>query len=133
MRSKNLLDLMSSEERERALERGRKRQERRKARKGLDISPEIFDICEFGYYFGWDALLAVRRGYTVAPGTNEKELLSMDEVQILLEGARKVWYTKLLESARTNMASITSAFSNEPRRSLETQLKTVQEMAEVKE
>jgi hypothetical protein len=133
MKSKSLLDLMTPEEREKALERGKKRQERRRTRKGLDISPEIFDVCEFGYYFGWEAVMAVRRGYTVAPGTNEKELLSKEEVQILLEGARKVWYTKLLETASTNMASTTSAFSNTPRESLEAQLKAVKKLAETKE
>jgi hypothetical protein len=133
MKSRSLLDLMSPEEREKAIIRGRRRQERRKARRGLDISPEIFDICEFGYYFGWDAVMAVRRGYTIAPGSNEKELLSMEEVQILLEGARKVWYTKLLETASTHMASTTSALSKTPRQSLESQLKSVKELAEVKE
>lgn len=133
MKSKSLLDLMPIEEREKALERGKKRMERRKARKGLEVSPEIFEICELGYYFGWDAVMAVRRGYTVAPVTGEKELLSMDEVQVLLEGARKVWYTKLMETAGTTMASTMSAFSKTPAQSLESQLKTVKEMAEVTE
>lgn len=131
--SKSLLDIMSPNERDKALERASKRQERLKTRKGLDISPEIYEICEFGYYFGWEAVMAVRRGYTVTPGTNKEEALTMDEVRILLEGARKVWYTKLIESASANMASTASAFSKTPLQSLEHQLKSVRDMAEVKE
>lgn len=131
--SRNFLDLLSPEEAAKAVERGKKRLERRKARKGLDVSPEIFEICEFGYYFGWDALMAVRRGYTIAPVSGEKELLSMDEVQLLLEGARKVWYVKLIEGAGTNMASVSSAFSKTPNQSLESQLQPIREKAAVTE
>lgn len=129
--SKSILDMMPPEEREKALERSKKRMERSKARKGLDISPEIFELCEFGYYFGWEALMAVRRGYTIEPVTGNKELLSMDEVQVILEGARKVWYTKLKDSASTNMVSIMSALSKTPGQTLENQLQTLSEMAKV--
>lgn len=133
MKSRNLLDLMPDAEREKAIERGKKRLEKRKARKGLDVSPEIFEICEFGYYFGWEAVMAIRRGYTVAPVTGEKELLSMEEVQVMLEGARKVWYSKLIESASASMSSTASAFSKTPYQTLENSLKPMQEKAEVTE
>ena len=133
MRSRNLLDLMPKEDRIRAIERAEKRIAARKARKGLDISPELYELAEFGYYFGWDALMAVRRGFTVTPGTNEKELLSMDEVQVILEAARKVWYTKLIEQAGTGMASTSAAFSKAPVQSLESQLQPLREKAEIKE
>lgn len=133
MSSRSILDLMKPEDRERAIERGKARLERKKANKSLSISPELYEVAEFGYYFGWDAVLAVRRGYTVSPVSGEKELLSMDEVQVLLEGARKVWYSKLIEQSSTNMHSITSAFSQTPGQSLENQLKPVQEKASVTE
>ena len=124
---------MSEDERAKAIARAEKRNLRRKSRKGLDISPEIYETCEFGYYFGWDALLAVRRGYTIEPVTGEKELLALDEVQIILEGARKVWYTKLVESAGANMASTASAFSKTPLQTLDKQLEPLKEKAEVVE
>lgn len=131
MKSKSLLDLMTPEERDRAIERGKNRIAKRKARKGLDVSPEIYEIAEFGYYFGWEALMAVRRGYTIAPAGGEKEFLSMEEVQVLLEGARKVWYTKLIETAGTNMASTSAAFSKSPSQSLDSQLEPLKERAVV--
>lgn len=77
--------------------------------------------------------MAVRRGYTTSPNGSEKELLSMDEVQVLLEGARKVWYTKLIETAGTNMASTSSAFSKTPMQSLQSQLQPIKDRAEVTE
>lgn len=133
MKSKSLLDLMSPEDKEKAIARGQKRMEKRKARRGLDVSPEMFEIAEFGYYFGWEAVMAVRRGYTVEPHTGDRELLSMQEVQVLLEAARKVWYTKLIEQAGTGMASTAAAFSKTPRDSLEKQLQPIKDRAEIKD
>ncbi len=130
MKSRSFLDLLSPEDRQKAIERAERRLESRKARKGLDVSPEMFEICEFGYYFGWDALMAVRRGFTVSQ-SGEKELLSIDEVRVMLEGARKVWYTKLVESAGANMASTSSAFSKTPRKSLDEQLQPIRDRAEI--
>lgn len=133
MKSKSLLDLMPKEAAEKAIQRAEKRNARKRAKKGLDVSPEIFEVAEFGYYFGWDAVLAVRRGYTVEPVTKEKEPLTMAEVQVFLEGARKVWRTKLIEEAGANMASTSSAHSQTPSQSLKTQLEPLMEEARVKE
>jgi len=94
---------MPKEEAEKALKNAQKRLERHMSRKGLDVSPEIYLVSEFGYYFGWDAVLAIRRGYTVEPVTGNKEVFTLDEAQILLEGARKVWYSKLTEQAHAQM------------------------------
>lgn len=132
MKSKSLLDLMPDDDRKKAIERAERRIERRKSRKGLDVSPEIFELAEFGYYFGWDALMAVRRGFTVTPVTGEHELLSMEEVQVILEAARKVWYTKLIESAGVNMTSTGAAFSKTPSQTLENGLQPIKERAEVR-
>lgn len=82
----NLLDLLPEDERKKAIERGRKRFAQNEARKGMKISPEIYATAEFGYYYGWDAIQAVRN--------NE---ITLDEMNTLLEGARKVWYSKLVE------------------------------------
>lgn len=84
----NLLDLLPPEEKAKAIERGKKRYAQSEARKGMKISPKIYAISEFGYYYGWSAILAVRN--------NE---IDMDEMNALLEGARKVWYSKLVEQA----------------------------------
>lgn len=97
--SKSLLDLMPKEEAEKAKERARRRIARQQAKRP-DVTPEIYLVSELGYYFGWDAVLAARRGYTVDPITGEKEILTLEEIQVLLEGARKVWYSKLVEQSQ---------------------------------
>lgn len=128
--SKNLLDLLPEAERKKALERAEKRLHRQRAKKGLDVSPEIYLVSEFGYYFGWDALLAIRRGYTIVPETGEKEILTLEEAQVLLEGARKVWYAKLIEQANAGIISNTFHTSS---KSFDTAISQFKEKAEVKE
>lgn len=128
--SKSLLDLMSEDERKKAIERADKRMQRNKSRKGLDVSPEIFLVAEMGYYFGWEGLMAVRRGYTINPITNDEEIFTLAEAQVLLEGARKVWYTKLTEQAHAGM--ISNSF-NIRSTSFESAVQPFTEKAEVKE
>lgn len=102
----SFLDLLPEKGRELALERARKRRERNSARKGLDVAPEIYMVAEFGYYFGWDAVVAIKRGYIEKIGSKGeiiKEPFTLDEVMILLEAARKVWYSKLTEQTHSTM------------------------------
>jgi hypothetical protein len=110
--SKSLLDLMPKEERDKALERARKRQEKNRARKGLDVSPEIFTVAKAGIYFGWEAVMAIRRGYTIDPDLDEdgnlfykKHILELDEVMVFLEGADKVRYSQLIEQVHAGVVS----------------------------
>lgn len=110
--SKSLLDLMPKEERERALDRAKKRQEKNRSRKGLDVSPEIFMVAKAGIYFGWDAVMAIRRGYTIDPDIDEngnliyrKNILGLDEVMVILEGADKVRYSQLIEQVHAGVVS----------------------------
>jgi hypothetical protein len=109
---KSLLDLMPKQEREKAIERGKKRLERNKSRKAVDVSPEIFLIAEALYYGDWDMVRAIRRGYTIEEDLDaqgnliyQKHVLTLEEVQVLLEGARKVWYSKLVEQTHSGMVS----------------------------
>ena len=96
--SGNLLDLMTPEHREQAISRFRKRMEKRE-HDGNKVTNEIYLISEFGFYYGWDGIKAIRN--------NE---ITMKEVFILLEGARKVWYAKNLEI--NNMRRIANEASN---------------------
>lgn len=103
--ARNLLDLMPKEEADKAIARARRRNE---INRGSKISPEIYSIAEFGYYFGWDAILAVKRGYIEAHDDKmdlKKEVFTLDEMNVLLEGARKVWYSKLVEQGGVNTIS----------------------------
>lgn len=82
---------MPKEEAEKAIARGKRRFERQQSNKGAKVSPEIYMLSEFGYYYGWQAVMAVR--------DNE---ITFDEMNVLLEGARKVWYSKLIETGGVN-------------------------------
>lgn len=103
--SRSLLDLMPAEEREKALERAARRNTTRKG-KNVAVSPEMFLVGEMGYYFGWEAILAVRRGYTVTFDSNGKpvkEPFSLEEAEVLIEAAKKVWYSKIVDQAHSAM------------------------------
>lgn len=64
----------------------RKRQDEK-----IKVSPEELFIAEFGYYYGWSAMLAIMNNR-----------ITMDDANILLTGARKVWNSHMID-----MASIT--------------------------
>ena len=112
--SKNLLDLMSPEDKEKAIARGRKRLDKAK---GSSISPEMYVIAEFGYYFGFEGILAIKRGYIDVVGSDGKvvhEPFTLDEVLALLEAAKKVWYSKVIDSAHGTMVASASKFAKQP-------------------
>lgn len=89
----NLLDLMSEKDRAKALERFRKRTEDTEI--GVKVTPSIYLTAEFGYYFGWEGVEAIRK--------NE---IQLEEVHALLEGARKVWYHKLVEQSKAMTTAV---------------------------
>lgn len=108
----NLLEMMTPEEQERV----RKSIKNRTKRGVVDvkISPEVYMLAEFGYYYGWRAIEAVRN--------NE---ISLEEMYALNEAAKKVWYNKLIENSRSNMVATASAMakSSEAKRSFESGMK----------
>lgn len=122
--SRNLLDLMPEADRNKAIERAERRYAKNKSRRGLDVPPEFYSASELGYHYGWPAIMAYRRGYTIVPKTDEdlledkelnkdpawtskykREMLTTAESQLLLEGAKKVWYSKLLEQIQAGTIS----------------------------
>lgn len=111
--SKNLLDLMPKEEREKALARA----EKRLAKRTGQISPEMYLVAEAGYYFGWEAIVAIKRGYIEyvdKDGITKQSLLTLEEVSSLVDAARKVWYTKVLDQSLGNMNATISAHTSTP-------------------
>ncbi len=143
--SRSLLDLMPKQEAEKARENAKKRLERQMSRKGLDVSPEMYLVSEFGYYYGWDAVLAIRRGYTIEPVMDSRgnfvtdkegniryhpSTLTLEEAQLMLEGARKVWYSKITEQTHAQM--IGNSFKTTSK-SFSQAVKPFTDKAEVKE
>lgn len=127
----NLLDLMSKEDRERAIEKGRKRLEKKQ---GSSISPEIYMVAEFGYYFGWEGIEAIKRGYIQKlndKGDVVNEPFVLDEVIVLLEAARKVWYTKLVENANSTLIATHSSHTKSPSDSFKKGMKDFRERSKL--
>lgn len=98
----NLLDLMSEEDKSKALTRFKRRMER-SDKFDNRIPNEVYIVAEFGYYFGWEGIRAIRN-----------DEITLAEANALLEGARKVWYAKLVEQARAGQISTGSVFSKHP-------------------
>ncbi len=134
--SKSLLELMPQDERDKAIERGRRRMDRQRTKRGLDVSPEIYIVAEFGYYFGWEAVLAIKRGYIERIGPDDsiiKDPFTLDEALVLLEGARKVWYSKLTEQGHAALIANTSVYNKNPGQAFNNGVKAFTDRAEVTE
>lgn len=116
--------MMPEGDREKALERAERRQSKSNTKRGLDVPPEFYNASEFGYHYGWPAIMAYRRGYTIVPKTDEdllddkksgkdpdwtskykREMLTTPESLLLMDGANKVWYKKLTEQVHAGVVS----------------------------
>lgn len=112
----SLLDLLPKEERERAIEKGKKRLERKKTQHH-DVSPEMFAIAELGYYYGWEAVMAIKRGYITKYNEDmkiEKSTFTLEEAITLIEAAKKVWYSKVIDTAHAQLVAEGAAHSKNP-------------------
>jgi hypothetical protein len=119
----SLLDLMTPEDREKAIERGKKRLQKRP---GSTISPELYITAEFGYYFGWEGILAIKRGYIEKKGLDgqiTQEPFTLEEVMALLEAAKKVWYTKIIDQSHGNFVANYSVNTKKPSESFNNGMK----------
>lgn len=130
----NILDLMTPEDRQKSLEAFEKRMAGDTSfRSNQKISPVSFMLAEFGYYYGWEAIAAAKRGYI--EGFNEKDQkrvkipLTMEEIAEYTEGARKVWYSKVIDNARANQIGVATAFNDNDKHAFEKATKPFAERA----
>lgn len=68
------------------------------------VSQSWLFLAEFGYYFGWEGIQAIR---------NDKDF-TMDEAVMLVRGARKVWASKVYDSATASFIGAASAQAKKP-------------------
>lgn len=99
-KANNLLDMMTPEEQKKMLDRFKERTGQKEDSDGVKVNPQIYLVAEFGYYYGWQGIQAVR-----------EDKLSFDEMFALLEGARKVWYKKITEQNHIITTAIASALA----------------------
>lgn len=99
-KANNLLDMMTPEEQKKMLDRFKERTGQKEDSEGVKVNPQIYLVAEFGYYYGWQGIKAVRE--------ND---ITFDEMFALLEGARKVWYKKITEQNHIITTAIASALA----------------------
>jgi len=116
----NVLDLMTKKDRDAMMARYKRRMEKRDNGEDNRISSEIYIVAEFGYYFGWLGIAAIRN--------NE---ITIEEVFGLLEGARKVWYSKLVDQARAQQVSTASVLAKSPNTAFKRGIKPFVKRSEV--
>jgi len=122
-KSINLLDIMNEEDRQKSIDAYKRRMAGDTSyRKSQKIAPEAYLIAELGYYYGWAAIEAAKRGYVEKydeSGNRKQILLTMEEVCVLVEAARKVWYSKVLDQSRGTLVATGSALSKQPAKNFE--------------
>lgn len=135
--ARNLLDLMPTEEREKALKRAKRRLSANKGKHSIDVYPEVFLVGKAGEFWGWEAMMAIRRGYVVNPDVDDegklfytKSVLTLEEVLILQEASSKVRRSQDITNVHTGM--IANSFSPSSK-SFGDAIKPLEDRAEVKE
>lgn len=129
----NILDLMTPEDRQKSLDAYEKRMAGDTSYRSQKISSISFLLAEFGYYYGWEAIAAAKRGYI--EGFDEKKQrrikipLTMEEIAEYVEGARKVWYGKVIDNARASQIGTATAFNDKDKHAFDKAIKPYRERA----
>lgn len=108
----NLLDLMTPEERAKMKSAFEKRMAGDGSYKKDKIPPMIYLLAKAGVYFGWQAVVDAKRGYTEATdddGTLVKVPLSMEEFNGLVMAAEKLKYSDYINQARGTSAGVSAS------------------------
>jgi hypothetical protein len=112
MQKTNLLDLMTPKEQEKMKAAFRKRMAGDGTYKKDKIPPLIYLLAEAGVYFGWQAIVDAKRGYTEAKddeGNLVKIPLTMEEFNGLVMAGRKFRYSDYINQARGTRAGVSSS------------------------
>lgn len=108
----NLLDIMTPDEREKMKSAFKKRMAGDGTYKREKVPPMVYLLAEAGVYFGWQAIVDARRGYTEATDDNGNLIkipLTMEEFNGLVMAGRKFKYSDYLNQARGARAGVSSA------------------------
>lgn len=114
----NLLDLMTEKDRNAALDAYERRMKGDNTYRKTKVSPLAYLMAELGIYFGWEAIVAAKRGYIEIfdehTGKKKKMKISLEELGVLAEAARKVRYSEYLNQARCTQVAAGSVLSKSP-------------------
>ena len=118
----NLLEQMSPEERDKMKDAFKKRMAGDGTYKREKIPPQIYLLAEAGVYFGWQAIVDARRGYTEATDDNGnivKIPLTMEEFNGLVMAGKKFRYSDYINQARGTQTAVGSVLSKNAKTSFE--------------
>ena len=110
----NLLEMMTPEEQEKMKDAYKKRMRGDGTYKKEKIPPQIYLLAEAGVYFGWQAIVDARRGYTEAKDDNGnlvKIPLTMEEFNGLVMAGKKFRYSDYINQARGTQTAVGSVLS----------------------
>lgn len=110
----NLLEMMTPEEQEKMKDAYKKRMRGDGTYKKEKIPPLIYLLAEAGVYFGWQAIVDARRGYTEATdddGNLVKIPLTMEEFNGLVMAGKKFRYSDYINQARGTQTAVGSVLS----------------------
>lgn len=112
MQKTNILDLMTPEEQAKMRTAFQKRMAGDGTYKKDKIPPLIYLLAEAGVYFGWQAIVDAKRGYTEARDEDGKLVkipLTMEEFNGLVMAGRKFRYSDYINQARGTRAGVSSS------------------------
>lgn len=118
----NLFDMMTPEEQEKMRSAFKKRMAGDGTYKKDKIPPMIYLLAEAGVYFGWQAIVDARRGYTEAKDKDGNEVqipLAMEEFNGLVMAAKKFKYSDYINQARGTQTAVGSVLSKNTKSTFE--------------
>ncbi len=104
--AKNLLDVLSAEDRKKMLDRFNARTSNRGTHN--KISNEMYLLAEFGLMYGWQAVMDVRA-----------DRITLEEMFALIEAGHKVQSVHMVEQGRMTTTAVATPFSKTPKSTFE--------------
>lgn len=115
---KTLLDYMTPEERELMKQAYNDRMNGGSDYHRGPVSPVVYMLAELGYYYGWQAIVDAKRGYTEGGIP-----LTMDEISELTRAGRKISYSQIVNNARGSQVAVGSVMSKNSKSAFERGMK----------
>lgn len=122
----NLFEMMTPEEQEKMNRAFKQRMAGNGSYKKEKIPPVVFLLAEAGIYFGWQAIVDARRGYTEAKDGNGNDVripLSMEELNGFVMAAKKFRYSDYINQARGTQTAVGSVLSKNAKSAFEKGMK----------
>lgn len=120
----NLLDLMTDTDRQEMLRAAKERQRTEEQTK-LGLSVRM--VAKLGYYYGWEAVVAAKCGFTVKEG--KKIPFSGEEMTALIDAAERIEAARCVDIAHVVQIGAASALAKSPKQVFDAGVKPFRERA----